>query len=442
MPLKKVLIYISEKKYNDEIGSIIVCDERKALSVLSKLFYGKNIDKLNKVAITGTKGKSTTSFFIKNVFDEYLSSQNKKKAGIISSIETYDGVVSKESTLTTPESLEVYKILNTAYENDLSHFVCEISSIAYKYYRVYGIYFNVGVFLNIGYDHISGVEHENFEDYFSCKIKLLQNSDYVIINEQLLSYKEIRDIIKEKEKDKVIVFGYGNDCTYKIENVSLENAISTFCVRSKGKIYNYEINLQGDFNVLNAVVAIAVAEIYNIDYKYIYKGLAKSRIKGRGEIYKSKDNKKIAIVDYAHNGLSLKEYFEYVKKAYTGRNHICVIGSSGSKAFNRRKEVGQLCYQYCDEIILTTADLYHESFESICSDILEYIPDKSKVKIIEDRNEAIKRAFSESGDNDVIISILGKGNETRQVINGEKVFYVSDIVNVEKNMEKYNNLVK
>lgn len=402
-------LYISEKKYADEIPYIIVSNARKALSIVSKLFYGKHIDELQKIAITGTKGKSTTSFFVKNVLDEYLLSKKRKPAGIISSISTFDGYTLKESTLTTPESLEVYKLLNNAYKNGLEYFVCEVSSIAYKYDRVYGINFNVGVFLNIGYDHISGVEHKDFDDYFSCKLELLKNSKYIVINEELLTYEKVKDILKDKDRNDVFIFGYGKDATYRINNITKKGMNTSFDIIKDDKVYNYEINLHGNFNVENAAACIAACDILGIDYKYMRLGLLHSKIKGRGEIYKSKDNKKIAVVDYAHNGLSLNRYFEQIKKVYPDRKHICVIDSSGSKAFNRRKEVGQACYKFCDEIILTTLDLYNESFESICSDILEYIPDKSKVKLIKDRTKAIETAILHSDNKDEIISVLGKG---------------------------------
>ena len=124
-------------------------------------------------------------------------------SGIISTIDTYDGSELSESLLTTPESLEFYKLLNNAVNNELEYFVCEISSIAYKYSRVYGANFNVGGFLNIGYDHISDVEHKDFDDYFSSKIKLLENSEYIVINKDLLRYDEINEVLNNKEKDKI-----------------------------------------------------------------------------------------------------------------------------------------------------------------------------------------------------------------------------------------------
>lgn len=178
-------------------------------------------------------------------------------------------------------------------KNGLEYFVCEVSSIAYKYDRVYGINFNVGVFLNIGYDHISGVEHKDFDDYFSCKLELLKNSKYIVINEELLTYEKVKDILKDKDRNDVFIFGYGKDATYRINNITKKGMNTSFDIIKDDKVYNYEINLHGNFNVENAAACIAACDILGIDYKYMRLGLLHSKIKGRGEIYKSKDNKKL-----------------------------------------------------------------------------------------------------------------------------------------------------
>lgn len=435
---KGAVIYVSEKVHFEDFPYIIVSDERKALAVLSKIFYGKEVEKLKKIGVTGTKGKSTTSFFIKNVLDTYLLGKSDIPCGIISSIKTFDGSITRDAVLTTPESLEVYKTLSNASSLGMEYFVCEVSSIAYKYNRVYGINFDVGVFLNIGYDHISDIEHKNFDDYFSSKLKLIENSEYIVINEELMSFDKVQNALKNKDKNKIITYGKSSKADYQIISSNSNNMGNAFKVKYGGKIYDYSIKLKGGYNIENAVACIAVCDTLGIEYKYIYKGILNVKVKGRGEIYKTKDGKKIIVVDYAHNGLSLSKYFEFIHEEYPGRKHICVIGSTGDKAINRRKDIGQICEMNCDELILTTDDSSNEDFNDICLDILKYVEDKSKVKIIEDRTMAIEEAIKDSLDDNVVISILGKGAENTQKIKGKKLFYISDSINAKKFVDKYN----
>ncbi|RGD73806.1 Mur ligase family protein [Anaerofustis stercorihominis] len=431
-------LYISEKIYNYNIPYIIVKDARKSLALISKLFYAEKTEKLKLIGVTGTKGKSTTSFFIKNILDLYLKSKGKMLSGIISTIDTYDGSEISESSLTTPESLEFYKLLNNAVNNELEYFVCEISSIAYKYSRVYGANFNVGVFLNIGYDHISDVEHKDFDDYFSSKIKLLENSEYIVINKDLLRYDEINEVLNNKEKDKIFTFSIDDKADYKAINIKRKNRFTSFDLVHNGETKNYNLLMSGLYNVENAIAAIIVCEILCIDYKYIFKGILGSAVKGRGEIYKTKDGKKTLIVDYAHNELSLKRYFEFIKEEFKDKKHICIIGAPGGKALNRRKEIGTLCYKNCDEIILTSDDPFYESFDNICSEIMSFIPKYKKIRVIENRTEAIKEAVNSYKNEETIISILGKGSETSQNYNGISRDYISDSVNAKIFVEEYN----
>ena len=254
MRLKKgAVIYVSEKVHFEDFPYIIVSDERRLLLFYLKYFYGKEVEKLKKIGVTGTKGKSTTSFFIKNVLDTYLLGKSDIPCGIISSIKTFDGSITRDAVLTTPESLEVYKTLSNASSLGMEYFVCEVSSIAYKYNRVYGINFDVGVFLNIGYDHISDIEHKNFDDYFSSKLKLIENSEYIVINEELMSFDKVQNALKNKDKNKIITYGKSSKADYQIISSNSNNMGNAFKVKYGGKIYDYSIKLKGGYNIENAV---------------------------------------------------------------------------------------------------------------------------------------------------------------------------------------------
>ena len=164
------ICYISDKDMETDSDYIIVSDIRRAIALVANFYYENIWNKLKLVGITGTKGKSTTAYFIKYIIDEYLKSENKPASAIVSSIDTYDGVIEEESHLTTPEAFELHKHFKNAADSGIEYLTMEVSSQGLKYDRVYGIKYNVGCFLNIGVDHISDVEHPNADDYFYSKM--------------------------------------------------------------------------------------------------------------------------------------------------------------------------------------------------------------------------------------------------------------------------------
>ena len=164
--------YISEKKYDVDMDYIIVSDIRRTMAYIFNMFFDYAWKKLCLIGITGTKGKSTTAYFIKFILDEYLKSEGKKRSAYITSINTYDGTDEFESHITTPEAGELHKHFFNAANSDIEYLTMEVSSQALKYDRVFGVNFDIGVYLNIGEDHISAIEHPDFEDYFASKLRI------------------------------------------------------------------------------------------------------------------------------------------------------------------------------------------------------------------------------------------------------------------------------
>ena len=169
------IAYVAERQHDTDAPCILVSDIRYSLVVLGQLFYDHVTDKLTSVGITGTKGKSTTAYYVRYILNDWLRAENKPECAILSSIDNYDGKGTEESHITTPEVLELYQHFENAYESGISHLVMEASSQALKYGRVRGITFDVGAFLNIGSDHISPIEHPDFEDYFASKLKIFDS---------------------------------------------------------------------------------------------------------------------------------------------------------------------------------------------------------------------------------------------------------------------------
>lgn len=403
------LCYVSEVDYKKANG-ILVSDIRKAMPILASLFYDNAPAKLISVGLTGTKGKSTVTYYLRAILDLYMKDNDKPPCAVISSIDTFDGVINKESHITTPEAVEFYRHFNNAYESGITHLVSEISSQALKYDRVAGVNFDIAVFTNIGIDHISPVEHTDFEDYFSSKLKIFDCCKTACIN----SDSEYADRIIKTAEEKTTVVTYGTKETDTIYCSSIEKCGDGFSFNVKTP--NYEktmcITMPGIFNVSNALAAIAVCHILGIDEKYVSDGLKNARVSGRMQVYKSKDEKIAVIVDYAHNKMSFNALYNTVGIEYPGYSVISVFGCPGCKAHLRRKDLAEEADEHSDYIVITEEDSGEEPFENIANDIAANIK-KCPFSKIEDRGQALKDAiFGFKADKKVIL-FTGKGEETR-----------------------------
>lgn len=434
---KGALAYISEKDYQKNIPCLLVNDIQKSLSLASILFYNHPGDELTLVGITGTKGKSTTAYYVKYIMDEYLQNYGRPEAGIISSIDTYDGKIKEESHLTTPESLEVQMHYRNAADSGLTHMITEISSQALKYGRLYGVNFNVGVFLNISEDHISPIEHPDLEDYFQSKLKLFNQCGVACVN--LDSDRAAAVLEAARNVDKLITFGTNPTADIYGYDLRKDGFDTVFNVRADRFDREFRLTMPGLFNVENALAAIAVAYALDIPEEYIYWGLFKARSSGRMEIYASKNKDRIIIVDYAHNKLSFNKLYESTKNEYPNRKIYTVFGCPGGKAYVRRRDLGLLSGMYSDKVFLTSEDPGDESVKDICEDIARYVKvHNSNYEIIEDRVEAIKKSIMMSDPNTVVL-ITGKGNETRQKIGKQYIDYPSDVEAVLKYLNEYDD---
>ena len=419
----KAICYMSEIDYNKDIPKIIVTDVRKALAIVSLNFYKDN---LFKIGITGTKGKTTTNFYIHNILKYHLGYQ----PGILATHYFYNGKEEGKNYNTTPESLELHKLLNTMDKNKLKYVTMEVSSQATKLDRVFGMHYNIGCFLNIGEDHISPIEHNDFNDYLNCKIRFLNMCDKVIIYKQTDYYDEIIEKIKDKE---IITYGLTKDCDYYIKDITPFTDKIMFNVVHNKEEENYYIKMEGTFNVINATCAIAISKLLGISYENIQKGLSTTHVKGRME--KIEDSIGPIIIDYAHNRLSAEALYKSVKDKYKGKRIISVFGCPGDKGTNRRKDMGISAGEYADYIYLTSEDPGEKDVVDICNDIIKYLkPFNKPFEVIEDRKTAIIKALEERKENEVLV-ILGKGDEDYQITKNGYEPYEQDI-NIVKNYLK------
>ncbi len=434
---KGALAYLAETPYeNVTIPCVRVTEIRHAMAILADYYYDHPSRKLNVIGITGTKGKSSTSYYLKYIFDEYMNSTGGKESGVLGSIDTYDGVERFESHLTTPEPLDLERHFANAAGAGLDYLTMEVSSQALKYDRVYGVEFAAACFLNIGYDHVSPIEHPDFEDYFQSKLKVFAQAAVGCVNLDMDRADEV--IAAAGTCPRVITFSQKNpNATVFADQVRKSGNDILFRVKTPRYLRKFRLTMPGLFNVENALAAISVCEALGIPEQYIYVGLQKARVPGRMEVYSNCDDKVIAIVDYAHNRLSFEKLFESTRVEYPGRRIVTVFGCPGKKALDRRRDLGEIAGKYSEMVFLTEEDSGEEDTEEICRQIAVHVEAQGcQYSIQPDRGEAIRQAILTCESPSVLL-ITGKGAETRQKRGMEYIDCPSDVEYTKDSLHEY-----
>lgn len=420
--------YVSEQEYEGaSIPCILVRDVRDAMAKLASFYYENPSEKLSVIGLTGTKGKSSTAYYMKYILDEYMGAKKGGASAIISSIDTDDGVEKFESHLTTPEPLDLQRHFHNALTTGREYLTMEVSSQALKYDRVQGVSFAASVFLNIGNDHISPIEHPDFEDYFASKLRIFAQSPVACVN---LDCDHAQRVLEAAEKSAPRVISFSEkdpSATIFASKVRKSGGDILFHVKTPRYSREFRLTMPGLFNVQNALAALAVCEGLGIPEQYAYAGLMKARVPGRMEIYSNANEHVIALVDYAHNKLSFETLFRSVQAEYPGRKIITIFGCPGKKAFDRRRDLGEISGRYSDLVILTEEDAGEEPVLDICRDIAQWVEKEGCEYSIEpDRGEAIRQGIMGAVEPTVLL-ITGKGAETRQKRGIEYIDCPSDV---------------
>jgi UDP-N-acetylmuramoyl-L-alanyl-D-glutamate--2,6-diaminopimelate ligase len=313
----------------------------------------------------------------------------------------------------------------------IHHLTMEVSSQALKYHRTLGVQFKVGIFLNIGQDHISELEHPDFEDYLDSKLRLFSQCEMALVHNDGPYFSKVLEAAKEGAQ-KVVTFGrnpgseiWGHDLVTREEGTE-------FSVSFDGVTELFQINMKGTFNVDNALAAISACLILEIPISIIKKGLAKAKVAGRMELFYHKNKDRIIFVDYAHNQLSFETLFQSIKQEYPDREISIVFGCPGKKALGRRKELGEIAGRNADKVYITEEDAGEEPLEDISKEIASYVAKEGTPhEMIPDREKAIRKAIQTASAHSVIL-ITGKGRETRQKRGTEYIDTPSDVEIVER----------
>ena len=410
---------------------ILVSDIREAMPVIAETFYGKLSDRLELAGVTGTKGKSTTTYFLRYILDEWMEAAGKNKSAVCSGIYNYDGVIDEESHLTTPEIMELYMHMDNALRSGITHLSMEVSSQGLKYGRVAGIQFAAGAFLNIGLDHISPIEHPDFDDYFESKLKIFSHCRRACYNLDCDHQERIREaseacpyvITFSREDPSANVYGYdirseGGRVSLRMRLRDIEGYPDTDDEVVLGTF--------GTINVENALAATALAALLGVPFEYVKSGLAKSSSPGRMEVFRNADGSRIAIVDYAHNKLSYERFFETINEEFPGKKIMIVFGCPGGKGLDRRETLPRVTAEFADYAWITEEDPFMDDPMEISKEVLANLEKYGgKGEIIVDREQCIREAAARAADKTVLI-LAAKGRELYQHRGNEYVQIVSD----------------
>ena len=399
---------------------LIVNDARKALSLLAAAFYDHPERDLTVIGITGTKGKTTTAYFTQSILNTYSAG----RCALFSSVDNcLDGHTYAESDLTTPESLDSFRMMRQAVDNGMKYLVMEVSSQAYKVNRVYGLTFDVAAFLNISPDHISPIEHPTFEDYSHCKRQIIANSRTLVLGSECRHIGLLRE---DAAVHQVPVSEFG-----MLDDMPRDGADDQTCawpadgthrayrMRLDGNdLGEFSLALDGDFNYKNALAAIAIAHAAGVpaDCEAL-RALEHTKVPGRMMQYRDERTSTIAIVDYAHNYDSVVKLLDYVSTRYGERNPriTLVAGSAGNKAIDRREGIVKAAQDRISRFVFTAEDTDTEPYEDICRDMADHVTNSHVASdTIIDRTQAIASALHEAQedkDRTDVVLVIGKGHE-------------------------------
>ena len=405
---------IVERSVNAPEGMTVihVDDTRYAMALVAAAYYDYPGDKLRVIGITGTKGKTTTTYMVKSILEGV-----GHKVGLIGTIETIIGDKTIPASNTTPESYTIHKYFAEMVEAGCDCVVMEVSSQGLMLHRTAGIPFEIGIFTNLGRDHIGPNEHKDFDDYKRCKGLLFKQCKLGIAN---VDDKYFKDVFKGSTC-KIETFGFSPEADLRAENVELVSRPGYLGVayHVAGVMdFDVEIDIPGEFSVYNSLTAIAVCRHFNVPIEKIKDALKKAKVKGRIEMIKVSDDFTL-MIDYAHNAMSLESLLTTLKE-YNPKRLVCLFGCGGNRSKDRRFEMGEVSGRLADLTIITSDNPRFEEPQDIINDIKTGIA-KTDGKYVEicDRKEAIKYAIEHGEPGDVIV-LAGKGHEDYQEICGVK----------------------
>lgn len=413
---------VVEKKVKSSLPQIIVKDTHCAISIMARNYYQNYNKKIKFIGITGTNGKTTTSFILKSILEEA-----GYKVGVIGTLGVcYDCKVI-ESNLTTPDPLNLHKMISQMYDDGVEIIVMEVSAHAIDQMKVCSITFDIGIFTNLSQDHLD--YFINMEQYSKVKASFF-SSNY--IKTALVNIDDnLGKAIAKSNKIPCITYGMNNPSDVFAIDIISKIDKSTFLLNLFDNCINITSSLIGKYNVYNIMAAATASVLLGVSLKNIQLGIEKCKfIDGRINLIQVKDYN--VIIDFAHTPDGLKNVLSTIKACCDGRV-ITIFGCGGNRDVDKRKIMGKEAEKYSNFTIITSDNPRYENPENIARDIEKgFTKDNYIVEI--DRKKAIQIGMALCRKDDCLV-ICGKGGEKYQDINGVKVPY-SDIDEVLKVKEK------
>ncbi len=395
-----------------DVTVIRVEDTRYAMAFVSAAYFGHPAEQMKVIGITGTKGKTTTTYLVKSILE-----QAGRKVGLIGTIEIIIGDTHIHAENTTPQSYLIQKYFRMMADAGCDTVVMEVSSQGLMLHRTQGFVFDFGIFTNLEPDHIGENEHRDFDDYLHCKSLLFKQCKVGIVNHDDAHWEAVtKDCTCRLE-----TYGIDTEADLRAEEIGFVNEEGSLGMSftAKGLVsLPVKIASPGKFSVYNALTAIAICRHFGVGEEEIKKALAAAKVKGRTEMVKVSDEFTL-MIDYAHNAMALESLLETLR-AYNPKRLVCLFGCGGNRAKSRRYEMGEVSGRLADLTIVTSDNPRTEKPQAIIDDIKTGI-EKTDGKYVEicDRKQAIAYAIDQGKPGDIIV-LAGKGHEDYQEINGVK----------------------
>lgn len=406
------IVVETDVKVGKDITVIKVADTRLALACMSAAFFGHPARQLKTIGITGTKGKTTTTYMVKSILEK-----TGFKCGLIGTIETIIGEKVIPAVNTTPESYIIQKTFREMVDAGCDSVVMEVSSQGLMLHRVSGFTFDYGIFTNLEPDHIGPNEHKDFEEYTACKGMLFKQCTQGIVN---IDDIHVEDILKG-HTCKVETFGCLSNADIRAENLELlqKQGYLGIAYDIKGLIEKkVEIDIPGKFSVYNSLAAISICRHFGVSDDDIENALKEVKVKGRVELVPISDTFTL-MIDYAHNAMSLESLLTTLKE-YNPKRLVCMFGCGGNRSKIRRYEMGEVSSKLADLTVVTSDNPRDEEPQEIMDDIIVGVRRaEGKYVTIIDRKKAIKYCIDHAKEGDIIV-LAGKGHEDYQEIKGKK----------------------
>ncbi len=395
------------------VTQVIHPDPSSIESMLAKAYYDDPSEHLFTIGITGTNGKTTTSYLIKHLLDA-----EGEFCGLIGTIEYVVGKQHLPATLTTPDSVTLQHLLAEIRNSRYPAAVMEVSSHGLKQGRTQGIAFDVGVFTNFSRDHLD--YHQNLESYLNAKgilFRGLAADKHAILNRDIPEFDELKGMTKAK----VLSYGIENNADLRAFEISLGKKYTNFAVTYKGEKAHVKTKLIGRFNIYNILSAMAVGLLRNFSLVECAAAISTFRsVPGRLESIPNRQGLSV-FIDFAHSDDALKNVLTTLRELKKGKI-ITVFGCGGNRDQSKREKMAQVAEKHSDYSIITTDNPRKEDPLSICLEIAKGFTDEKKYSIEIDRKTAIEEAIQRAEKGDIIL-IAGKGHENTQVMEHKTIAF-------------------